>query len=109
MDDRIAARPFHIMAKPKGAICNLDCTYGFFLKTEELYPGSKFTMSDEVMRSYIRQTIESQPSPHVTIAWQDREPTMRDMADPLKRGRYADEIMKPDSRRSPSRSHEHGQ
>ena len=39
--------PFHVLAKPTGAICNLDCSYCFFLSKEELYPGSTFRMSDE--------------------------------------------------------------
>ena len=50
---------FHVMAKPTGAICNLDCEYCFFLQKERLYPGSKFRMPDEVLESYIRQLIES--------------------------------------------------
>ncbi len=29
---------FHAMAKPTGAICNLDCEYCFFLSKEMLYP-----------------------------------------------------------------------
>lgn len=66
---------FHVMAKPTGAICNLDCSYCFFLKKEALYPREPF-MSDEVMESYIRQTVESQQSPEITIAWQGGEPTL---------------------------------
>ena len=31
---------FHLLAKPTGAICNLDCEYCFFLSKEMLYPGS---------------------------------------------------------------------
>ena len=31
---------FHLMAKPTGAVCNLDCEYCFFLSKEMLYPGS---------------------------------------------------------------------
>jgi len=33
---------FHVMAKPTGALCNLDCEYCFFLSKEMLYPGSRF-------------------------------------------------------------------
>jgi hypothetical protein len=33
---------FHLMAKPTGAVCNLGCTYCFFLDKELLYPGSGF-------------------------------------------------------------------
>ena len=35
-------RQFHLLAKPTGAVCNLDCTYCFFLSKEMLYPGSRF-------------------------------------------------------------------
>lgn len=69
-------RSFHVMAKPTGSRCNLRCDYCFFLKKERLYPGSSFRMSDKVMERYIRQTIESQHVPQVTIAWQGGEPTL---------------------------------
>ena len=29
---------FHLLAKPTGATCNLDCAYCFFLEKEQLYP-----------------------------------------------------------------------
>ena len=67
---------FHVMAKPTGAICNLDCEYCFFLSKEALYPGSPFRMKDDVLESYIKQIIESQRAPQVTIAWQGGEPTL---------------------------------
>ena len=67
---------FHVLAKPTGAICNLDCTYCFFLSKESLYPGSPFRMADDLLELYIRQLIEAQTEPHVTIAWQGGEPTM---------------------------------
>ena len=71
-----ARRDFHVMAKPTGALCNLDCAYCFFLSKQSLYPGGSFHMSDEVMESYIRQTIEAQHAPEITIAWQGGEPTL---------------------------------
>ena len=64
------------MAKPTGAICNLDCEYCFFLSKEALYPGSPFRMADDVHESYIKQLIETQRAPQVTIAWQGGEPTL---------------------------------
>ncbi len=68
---------FHVMAKPSGAICNLDCKYCFFLSKEALYPGSPYRMSDEVQESYIRQVLEAAGhAPSVTIAWQGGEPTL---------------------------------
>ena len=35
-----APAAFHLLAKPTGAICNLACTYCFYLSKEKLYPGS---------------------------------------------------------------------
>ncbi len=67
---------FHVLAKPTGAICNLDCTYCFFLSKEMLYPGSRFRMADDLLETYIRQLIEAHRTPEVTIAWQGGEPTL---------------------------------
>jgi uncharacterized protein len=69
------SQPVHVLAKPTGAICNLDCKYCFFLAKEELYPDSRFRMRDEVLETYIRQQLESQGS-EATIAWQGGEPTL---------------------------------
>ena len=68
---------FHVLAKPTGARCNLDCKYCFFLSKELLYPGSRFRMVDDLLASYIRQLLEAQRSaPEVNIAWQGGEPTL---------------------------------
>jgi uncharacterized protein len=50
---------FHLLAKPTGATCNLDCSYCFFLSKEMLYPGSRFRMADELLEQCIRQLIGS--------------------------------------------------
>ena len=71
-----APHPFHIMTKPRGAICNLDCKYCYFLKKEALFPGSDFRMPDAVLEEYTRQYIEAQPQPEVSFAWQGGEPTL---------------------------------
>ncbi len=67
---------FHLLAKPTGATCNLDCTYCFFLSKEMLYPGSRFRMADEMLETYIRQLIEAHQTPQVNVAWQGGEPTL---------------------------------
>lgn len=65
------------MAKPIGPICNLDCTYCYYLEKEKLFPkGENFRMSPEVLESYIRQYIETQETPEITFAWQGGEPTL---------------------------------
>ena len=67
---------FHLLAKPTGAICNLDCAYCFFLDKEAFYPGSQFRMSDDLLETYVQQLIESHQTDQVTIAWQGGEPTL---------------------------------
>jgi uncharacterized protein len=65
------------MAKPTGAICNLDCQYCFFLAKEELYPGSDFRMSDSVLEAYVRDLLQAHRGmPEVVVAFQGGEPTM---------------------------------
>ena len=67
---------FHLLAKPSGADCNLDCAYCFFLDKANLYPGSDFRMTPAVQEQYIRQLIESHQTDDVNIAWQGGEPTL---------------------------------
>lgn len=77
--ERFTSQPFHLMTKPIGPICNLDCTYCYYLHKEELYPkGNRWKMSDDCLESYIRQYIEAQPAgtKEVTFAWQGGEPTL---------------------------------
>jgi len=68
---------FHIMTKPIGPICNLDCTYCFYLEKENLYPESRhWAMAPEVLERYIQQYIAAQPMDEVHFAWQGGEPTL---------------------------------
>jgi uncharacterized protein len=68
---------FHVMAKPIGPICNLDCKYCFYLEKESLYPAlEKWAMSEDVLESYVRQYIEAHDTPEVSFAWQGGEPTV---------------------------------
>ena len=72
-----APRAFHVMAKPSGATCNLDCDYCFFLSKEMLYPGSRFRMAGELQEQYLRQLLEAhRGAPEVVVAWQGGEPTL---------------------------------
>ena len=54
-----APRAFHVMAKPSGATCNLDCDYCFFLSKEMLYPGSRFRMAEDLQERYLRQLLDA--------------------------------------------------
>lgn len=72
----------HVMAKPTGSVCNIDCTYCFYLEKEALYPerNTHWQMSDETLERYIRQHIDAQAGDSVTFAWQGGEPTMMGLA-----------------------------
>lgn len=71
-------KALHVMAKPHGPICNLDCTYCYYLEKENLYKaqGREFRMADDVLESYIRQYIGAHPASTVSFAWQGGEPTL---------------------------------
>jgi uncharacterized protein len=67
----------HVVAKPIGPVCNLDCEYCFYLEKRVLFgPDEKYRMSDEVLRAFIMNYITSQPTPVVEFVWQGGEPTL---------------------------------
>lgn len=68
---------FHVMVKPIGPICNMDCRYCFYLEKDKLYRGNEqWRMSDEVLESFVRQYIEANEIPRIDFAWQGGEPTL---------------------------------
>ena len=70
-------RGLHVMSKPIGPICNIDCKYCFYLEKEKLYPDTrKWRMPDDVLEEYVRQYIEQQDIPEISFAWQGGEPTL---------------------------------
>lgn len=75
--DWLKTQPFHIMAKPTGAACNLDCSYCFYLEKSALYETKGPTrMSSERLEIFIRDYIQSQTTETITFAWQGGEPTL---------------------------------
>jgi serine-type anaerobic sulfatase-maturating enzyme len=74
----LGSRSFHVMAKPAGSTCNLDCKYCFYLSKERLPQGpGTGEMSDETLDAFIRLYIEGVTSPEVIFSWQGGEPTLR--------------------------------
>ncbi|MEX0331899.1 MAG: anaerobic sulfatase maturase [Puniceicoccaceae bacterium] len=72
-----ASQPFHIMTKPIGPKCNLDCQYCFYLEKEMLFgDGERWKMNDATLEAYIKRYIEAQPADPITFAWQGGEPTL---------------------------------
>ena len=72
-------RPFHVLAKPIGPICNLRCRYCYYLAKKNLYPDeTEWRMSDETLDAFVRQYIDSQPANigEISFGWQGGEPTL---------------------------------
>ena len=70
-------RRFHVMVKPGGSTCNLDCAYCFYLSKETLPNGpGTGRMSDETLEKFIQQYIAGVTGPEVVFSWQGGEPTL---------------------------------
>ena len=68
---------FHAMIKPAGSLCNLDCTYCFYLhKSDLLHQPKTPRMSEAVLENHIRQYIAAQTGDNVVFSWQGGEPTL---------------------------------
>ena len=73
-----ALRPgFHLLARPSGSTCNIDCTYCLFLSKEALYPNEKQRMSEARLELFVKHTA----------------PAMRAMAQLIQQRRYPAEVM----------------
>jgi uncharacterized protein len=68
---------FSIMVKPTGPVCNLNCTYCYYLEKKRLF-GEKnnFRLTDELLENFIKYYIDAIKVPVVTFIWQGGEPTL---------------------------------
>ncbi|MCX5899371.1 MAG: radical SAM protein, partial [Proteobacteria bacterium] len=70
-------RRMHVMVKPTGSLCNLDCTYCYYLSKQKLLgKPQEWRIADEVLEAFIRQYFESQNYKEVVFSWQGGEPTL---------------------------------
>jgi len=67
----------HVVAKPIGPVCNLNCEYCFYVEKKSLFgPGEQYRMSDKILSAFIANYISSQTTPVVEFVWQGGEPTL---------------------------------
>ncbi|MFA0088701.1 anaerobic sulfatase maturase [Vibrio sp. 10N.261.51.F12] len=74
-----AHNKFQALAKPIGALCNIDCTYCYYLDKQQLLDYSsqpESVMSHERLETYIRQYIEGQNTAEIVFSWHGGEPTL---------------------------------
>lgn len=58
MQQQVPTRAFHVMAKPSGSDCNLNCDYCFYLEKQSLYHEKPVThMDDDTLEAYVRHYI----------------------------------------------------
>lgn len=70
-------RGMHVLAKPIGPVCDIKCDYCFYLEKRALFDSSEqYRMPNDVLATYIRQYVESQPTPVVEFVWHGGEPTL---------------------------------
>ena len=63
------------MIKPSGALCNMNCSYCFFLHKQNLI-SSRFIMSENILERFVKNYLETQDSEVVTFTWQGGEPSL---------------------------------
>lgn len=78
MLQQVPTRAFHVMAKPSGSDCNLNCDYCFYLEKQSLYREKPVThMDDDTLEAYVRHYIAaSEPQNEVAFTRQGGEPTL---------------------------------
>lgn len=65
---------FNLMIKPAGSLCNLGCSYCYYLDKAEIYSGSEPVMSIDMLETVIRKYIETCETTEVTFNWHGGEP-----------------------------------
>ena len=72
--------PFAVMAKPAGSLCNMRCSYCYYLEKDAIstHP-ERHRMPDDLLETYIRQYIAGTTGPAVSFVWHGGEPTLAGM------------------------------
>ena len=70
-------REFQVFAKPVGSLCNLDCTYCYYLERSARSPRrGKEVMPAVLLERYIRQHLEAATGTDVLFSWHGGEPIL---------------------------------
>jgi uncharacterized protein len=68
---------FQVFIKPAGSLCNLGCSYCYYLdKTRLFRPDSPVHMQEDLLELYIRQHIEASTEPVIPFSWHGGEPLL---------------------------------
>src|SRR5665647_1634095 len=73
----ITSREFQIFVKPVGPVCNLNCSYCYYLGKKNLYPkGERYQMSDGLLEKYVIQHIQATTGEIIIFSWHGGEPLL---------------------------------
>lgn len=71
------SREFQIIAKPVGSLCNLQCSYCYYLNKNGYYPEKrKLHLDDVLLQHYIIQHIKATTGDIVMFSWHGGEPAL---------------------------------
>ena len=70
-------REFQVFVKPVGPVCNLNCTYCYYIGKKKLYPkGEIYQMPDNLLEKYVVQHIKASTENTITFSWHGGEPLL---------------------------------
>ncbi len=70
-------REFQIFAKPVGSVCNLNCSYCYYLGKKNLYPSDdQFLMDNDTLEKYVIQHIQASTENPINFSWHGGEPLL---------------------------------
>lgn len=69
-------REFQLFVKPVGALCNLGCSYCYYIDKLDLYGQAILPMEEDLLENYIIQLLESTTEEPVLFSWHGGEPTL---------------------------------
>ncbi len=67
---------FNIMLKPAGSLCNLNCSYCYYLDKSEIYGGHEPRMTDQMLEHFVKEYILANEVNDVTFNWHGGEPLL---------------------------------
>ena len=68
---------FQIFLKPVGSLCNLRCSYCYYLEKIRLFRQDRpVLMQEDLLELYIRQHIEASTEPVISFSWHGGEPLL---------------------------------
>lgn len=70
----IGKEPFGVMVKPVGSLCNMRCSYCYYLDTDR--GSDSKVMSFDLLEKYIREYIVASSGPLLQFFWHGGEPTL---------------------------------